>query len=403
MSEDNILKFVLPNNLRVLIKPINDTKIITVNLAINVSAFDERNCIGMRNLIQEILLETSNLYNNELIDDGISCMVTHDLVYLSVYSLDKFYDNYIDKVASLLINFETNIDRVDISKVKDKILRCLSKEKRPWDEAHELFLRAFYQRHPYAQPITGGKETIERLDKKTILDFFNKYYTSNNIVISLVGDVDAIKGSEQINQRFKSLKANYGSCNGKKGNIKLKIPKKPINVVERKGTCGQTWVVVGYPMAGIKDDGNLTGNLIHLILDIWVCDEIRFKRKLAYFAFARYADFADLGHMVCIAGVPSNLAIETKNIMLMLFKKLTINLLSDQELEVYKRKWKGLFLWGMERPQEQAQIISTYQHFNIETTPFDSLLMIEQSNPQAIRRTANKYFDGNYVSIMMEL
>ena len=45
--------------------------------------------------------------------------------------------------------------------------------------------------HPYGRPVIGWKHEIEALDRETALDFYRRYYTPNNAVLVVAGDVKA--------------------------------------------------------------------------------------------------------------------------------------------------------------------------------------------------------------------
>ncbi len=50
---------------------------------------------------------------------------------------------------------------------------------------------ALYLNHPYGRPVIGWRHEIEKLDRKDAIDFYNKWYTPNNAVLIVAGDVDA--------------------------------------------------------------------------------------------------------------------------------------------------------------------------------------------------------------------
>ena len=54
---------------------------------------------------------------------------------------------------------------------------------------NEALLRILYLNHPYGRPIIGWNHEILDLDRQTALDFYNRYYTPNNAVLVVAGDV----------------------------------------------------------------------------------------------------------------------------------------------------------------------------------------------------------------------
>ncbi|HEX2216341.1 MAG TPA: pitrilysin family protein [Xanthobacteraceae bacterium] len=50
---------------------------------------------------------------------------------------------------------------------------------------------ALYLNHPYGRPIIGWRHEIEKLDREDALAFYRQYYTPNNAVLVIAGDVTA--------------------------------------------------------------------------------------------------------------------------------------------------------------------------------------------------------------------
>ena len=62
-------------------------------------------------------------------------------------------------------------------------------EKNPDAILNEALLRILYLNHPYGRPIIGWNHEILELDRQTALDFYHRYYTPNNAVLVVAGDV----------------------------------------------------------------------------------------------------------------------------------------------------------------------------------------------------------------------
>ncbi len=85
----------------------------------------------------------------------------------------------------------------------DPVLREFFKEKAVIQEERRMridnspigkliedYLPAAFKVHPYRQPVAGYAKDIDSMDRSDIQAFFKKYYTPNNITISIVGDVN---------------------------------------------------------------------------------------------------------------------------------------------------------------------------------------------------------------------
>lgn len=54
----------------------------------------------------------------------------------------------------------------------------------------EQVAAALYLNHPYGRPIIGWRHEIEKLNRDDALDFYRQFYTPNNAVLVIAGDVD---------------------------------------------------------------------------------------------------------------------------------------------------------------------------------------------------------------------
>jgi zinc protease len=48
---------------------------------------------------------------------------------------------------------------------------------------------ALYLNHPYGRPVIGWRQEIEKLDREDALAFYRRFYTPNNVIVVIAGDV----------------------------------------------------------------------------------------------------------------------------------------------------------------------------------------------------------------------
>ncbi|SEA14284.1 Predicted Zn-dependent peptidase [Desulfuromusa kysingii] len=84
--------------------------------------------------------------------------------------------------------------------------RRRSYESSPDGMMYETLLATAYKVHPYRNPIIGWNSDIDSLDPDQIREFFDKYYTPVNMVITLVGDFESEATLEMVKRYFGKLK-----------------------------------------------------------------------------------------------------------------------------------------------------------------------------------------------------
>ncbi len=69
----------------------------------------------------------------------------------------------------------------------------------------EQFMATAFVAHPYRRPVLGWKSDMRFLDMNCISAFFKNYYTPDNTIITIVGDVSPEKTMEIVRRYFGSL------------------------------------------------------------------------------------------------------------------------------------------------------------------------------------------------------
>ena len=111
------------------------------------------------------------------------------------------YTAYFQRVAAdrleIMMDMESNrmnnlrIGEEDIATERNVVLeeRNQRTENNPGALASEQFRAALYQNHRYGVPIIGWKHEMEDLSLQDALDFYDLYYSPNNAVLVVAGDV----------------------------------------------------------------------------------------------------------------------------------------------------------------------------------------------------------------------
>ncbi len=112
------------------------------------------------------------------------------------------YTAYFQRIAAdrleLMMQMESNrmnnlaITEEDIETERNVVLeeRNQRTENNPNALASEQFRAALYQNHRYGVPVIGWKHEMEQLDLQDALDFYDLYYSPNNAVLVVAGDVE---------------------------------------------------------------------------------------------------------------------------------------------------------------------------------------------------------------------
>jgi len=88
--------------------------------------------------------------------------------------------------------------------------RRMAVESKPMGKMLEVFLYTMYAENPYHHPVIGWADDIDNFKAKDVMEVFKRNYSPKNMVIAVVGDVNAEKTIRTIKKYFGGLK-NYGN------------------------------------------------------------------------------------------------------------------------------------------------------------------------------------------------
>ncbi|MBI1824495.1 MAG: insulinase family protein, partial [Nitrospirae bacterium] len=80
--------------------------------------------------------------------------------------------------------------------------RRMRTENSPNGKLYEALMRTAFWVHPYGLPVIGWSQDVQSLSRKQTEDFFKTYYGINNIVISIVGDIQPDQVIREMEKTF---------------------------------------------------------------------------------------------------------------------------------------------------------------------------------------------------------
>jgi len=185
-----------------------------------------------------------------------------------------------------------------------KVARQASKQS-PSALGSEAFYKALYGDHPYASPVNGDDESLASMQRKQVLNFYDRYYVSSNAMIAIVGNLSRVQAEKVANELMDGLNKGIRipaipavKPLEKAQKIHIPFPSKQSHImmgepgVKRGDNDYFTLYVANHPFGGSGFSSRLV-------------DEIREKRGLAYSVYSYFSPSRELG--------PFLMGMQTKN------------------------------------------------------------------------------------------
>ena len=185
----------LDNGLKILL--VDNPSIPTVSLTASVltgARYDPEAKAGLAIMVSRLLDEgTENRTSLEIADaiesvgGAIEADGSFERIMATAGVLKKDVDLGLELLSDLLIRPIFPQEFVD--KEKERTLaEIVSAQDRPQVVAGWAFNELVYQNHPLHRPSHGYPQTVERLTRTDLLDFHERYFVPNNVILSIVGD-----------------------------------------------------------------------------------------------------------------------------------------------------------------------------------------------------------------------
>ena len=205
-----IERYVLPNGLTVLLKPDHASPVSSVQVWVKTGSIHEGSHLGagLSHFLEHMLFKGTERRGGR----DISSTVQAHGGYINAYTTFDRTVYYIDlpsehtSVALDLLadaTLHSTLPAAEVAKEKEVILReidmCLDDPDQRLGQA--LFETAF-QTHPYRQPIIGHRDVFAACTRDDLLAYYQERYSPSNMVLIVVGDIDATATHAAIAEHF---------------------------------------------------------------------------------------------------------------------------------------------------------------------------------------------------------
>jgi zinc protease len=198
-----VANFTLPNGLQVVVIPDHRTPVVTHMIWYRVGSADETaGKSGLAHFLEHLMFKgTANnpagRFSQWLAEIGgqENAFTTSD--YTAYFQriakeyLPTVMEFEADRMTGLVLTDENVLPERDVVLEEFNMRVGNSPESR----IGEQVAAALYLNHPYGRPVIGWRQEIEKLNREDALAFYRRFYTPNNAVVVVAGDVtgDGVK------------------------------------------------------------------------------------------------------------------------------------------------------------------------------------------------------------------
>lgn len=193
----NAVERKLDNGLHVVVVPDNRAPVVTHMLWYEVGAADEPvGLSGIAHFLEHLMFKGTTNYPDSYFSNRVAAIGGQENAFTS-----QDYTAYFQRIAPEHLE---EMMRLEADRMRNLILsdavvlpeRDVVLEERasrvgnnPSSQLSEALNAVFYKSHPYGTPIIGWEHEIKTLSLNNALDFYRSFYTPENAILIIAGDV----------------------------------------------------------------------------------------------------------------------------------------------------------------------------------------------------------------------
>jgi len=409
----DVVRELLPNGLTVVVKSNSDSKVLGINLlGKNRSAMEPEGKTGIADFTNRMLLKGTKTKSAEKIAEDLGSIgaeitvvdnpfipyddvyTTHSFTFIKFQTIDEFADQGIELLSDLVIN--SIFPEEEIAKTKQEMMSILGRSKGSTSETcRELFYATLFKDHPYGKPILGDAQNIGSITRDDLIEFHKKFYSPNNMIITVVTNLPA----DQMMDKIKKAFGNMSKVDFPQPQIPSPQPLTSSTKVEKVMEKEQVYIYLGEPMPGIESPDVFALDLMSSILSSRLGLNLREIKGLAYSVGSSVNFDKDFGWFIAAMGTrPQNYQVALDGILEEM-RKIKAENVSPEELEKAKNGiWGSMLMYRLSRIS-QAYYMGVNEFkgvgYDYDKTYVENLKKVTVNQ---VKQAAEKYLNtDNYV------
>ncbi|MEO0093842.1 MAG: pitrilysin family protein [candidate division WOR-3 bacterium] len=252
-----VMEYELKNGLKVLIYVDSSAPIVSTQMWYKVGSYYEPSgYTGISHLLEHMGFKGTKKYGpgefSQIIDEngGEDNAFTSEL-YTSYYTnlAKDRYEIALELEAERMCNLLLDKDEFELEKKVVMEERRLG-ENSPGSVLWEQFFATAYLVHPFRTPVIGWMDDLERITRDDLYQYYRTYYTPQNAVLVVAGDVKPVEVIKKVEKYFSKIKSKPVP---KKNFYNAEPPQTGERRIKLKRDVKTPTLMIGYHVCGLND------------------------------------------------------------------------------------------------------------------------------------------------------
>ena len=328
-----VSRSVLPSGVRILTEEVPGAPSVAISASVAVGSRDETGGhFGSTHFLEHLLFKGTKRRGQKDISVafdsvGGSSNAATAKEYTSYYA--RVQNSALPLAMDLLVDMFTSarIDDSDFQGERTVILEELAmNEDDPEDVAHEALAEALLPNHELGRPIGGTEETINAVDRDSVVEHYLKHYRPENLVVTVAGGASHEQVVDLVKQELARVDWSAPSApNPRRAQFDAELGQAQKFRFIAKDVA-QANVLLGFQSIRGNDEARYALGIMNTILGGGMSSRlyqaIREERGLAYSTYSYQQGYADAGYYGIYAGTNPENAVVVTRLMWEIFRDL---------------------------------------------------------------------------------
>ena len=213
-SQSRTVEYKLDNGLRIIVQEDHRAPVFVSQVWYRAGSLDEVNGkTGVAHVLEHMMFKGTKSIKPGQFSRLIAAAGGRENAFTSTDQ--TVYYQQLEK-SQLPLSFRLEADRMANLELTEeefsKEIKVVMEERRwrtedkPQSKVNEQFQAVAYNAHPYGRPVVGWMNDLESMTYEDAREWYNRWYTPNNALVVVVGDVEAEEVLKLAKQYFGPLK-----------------------------------------------------------------------------------------------------------------------------------------------------------------------------------------------------
>ncbi|MFA6321493.1 MAG: pitrilysin family protein [Candidatus Omnitrophota bacterium] len=410
LPDEAVSEDILENGLVLLVKEIPSQDLAAINVKVLAGSALEGEYLGsgISHLAEHMLFKGTASRGPGVIEKEVKSLggfingsVGQDVTEYSIIVPVKNVHQAISLLKDMLLN--ASFAEEELEKEKEVILKELHLTN---DEPQNLLFRILnktaYIRHVYKYPPIGNEERFKSLRREDLIDYYNKMYAPNRMVMAIVGGVGRNTVLPVVEEEFEDFRpANYA--------VQDLSPAEPAQIDKRYAQKGietnLAYLAIGYHSTSVLSEDLFAMDVLSMILgrgdNSKLNSSLLKKDNLVYSIACWNFTPRDPGLFVITATLDPAKLSEVERRIQTEVNRIRSGNVSAEELKSAKNMVLGDYLMSMQTVDAQANNLA-FNYMLTGSSDFSRryVVGIDRVSVKDLKRVAGKYLSGDGATVV---